>query len=81
MESPLDAKNDCFLDLKRLSEKSCISVRTLRDLLKGPNPLPAFQLKGKILVSWHEFSQWLEQYRIRPELQDKIDGILRDLRS
>ena len=72
---------DYFLDLTTLAKRSCLSVRSLRDHLKDPfNPLPAFRLKGKILVSWSEFQQWLAGFRYEPEsFEQKIEDAVNQL--
>ena len=72
---------DYFLDLATLAKRSCLSVRSLRDHLKDPfNPLPAFKLKGKVLVSWLEFTQWLEGFRYEPEsFEQKIEDAVNHL--
>ena len=50
---------DCFLDLKQLSARTCIGIGTLRDHIKSPShPLPCYKVKGKILVNWIEFKGW-----------------------
>ena len=66
---------DRYFDLKTLSGRSCMSVRTLRDDLRDPaHPLPHFQKGGKILVKWSEFIAWMEFFRVKkPDLQRKID--------
>lgn len=73
---------DCYLDLRRLSERCCMSVRSLRDDLKDPtHPLPHFLKGGKIYVSWPEFKIWMEdRFRVKkPDLQQKIDEAVSDL--
>jgi excisionase family DNA binding protein len=60
ISTPLDP----FLDLRALSTYASISVRKLRDLLADPlNPLPAYQVGGKILVRRSEFDGWMSRYR------------------
>jgi hypothetical protein len=52
---------DFFLDLKSLSKRCCMSVRSLRDHLKDhEHPLPSFRVGGKILVRWSDFTAWME---------------------
>ena len=63
-----NSDGDHYLDLKTLSERSCISVRTLRDHLKDPEcPLPGYRLKGKVLIRWSEFNNWMERHRLEVE--------------
>lgn len=66
---------DGYLDLKTLSERSCMSVRSLRNDLKDPEcPLPCFHKRGKIYVRWSEFLAWMEKFRSEPEdLGKKVD--------
>jgi len=70
---------DCFCDLRTLSKRSCLSVRTLRGDLKDPeNPLPHYRKGGKVLVRWSEFCQWMDN-NYRQELDnydDKIDAVV-----
>lgn len=63
---------DCYLDLKTLSKRSCMSVRSLRDDLKDPeHPLPYFRKGGKVYVSWCEFKEWMARFRQEAEDLDK----------
>ena len=70
---------DCYLDLKKLSKRSCISVRTLRDDLKDPeHPLPFFRKGGKVYVSWGEFTLWMKHFKAKQEDTGKlIDAVNR----
>lgn len=55
--------DDQYLDLKKLSDYGSVAVPTLREYIKGCG-LPAFKLKGKILVRKSEYDHWMEQHRI-----------------
>lgn len=68
-------KNEEYLDLKTLSGRVSLSVRTLRELIKDPSrPLPFYKLAGKNLVKWSEFEKWISRYRTEGEID--IDGIV-----
>jgi hypothetical protein len=73
---------DPFLSLRALAGYSGLSVRKLRDYLDDPaNPLPCYQVGGKILVRRSEFDFWIAAYRHRGRRDvDKIvDDVLRGL--
>ena len=74
---------DCFLDLKRLSQRTCMSVRSLRGHINNPShPLPIYRVRGKILVSWLEFKRWIQRYRYRTQDIDEIvDEVMESLRK
>ena len=70
--------NETYLDLKTLSSRTCLSVRTLRDYLRdGYHPLSHYKLAGKILVSWQEFQRWLSRYKV--ESACDVDDIIRSV--
>ena len=70
--------NEEYLDLKNLSNRVSLSVRTLRDYLKDSyNPLPHYKLAGKILVFWPEFMDWISRYKTTGEID--IDSIVKDV--
>lgn len=74
-----EPSSDIFLDLKTLSKRSCISVRSLRGDIRDPdNPLPCFKKGGKVYVRWSEFVRWMEQnYRHEPEdYAGKVDEMI-----
>jgi hypothetical protein len=55
-----------WLDLRRLTQYAAVSERTLRIWIHSPvDPLPAVQVRGKILVRRTEFDRWLERHRVR----------------
>lgn len=69
---------EIYFDLRTLSARTCLSVRTLRDYLKdGYHPLPCHKLAGKILVYWPDFKNWIARYRTEGEID--IDGIVKDV--
>ena len=55
-----------WLDLRRLSEYAAVGERTLRSWIRlEVNPLPAVQVRGKILVRKSDFDRWLERHAIK----------------
>ncbi len=66
---------DQLFDLKGLSAYSSLSVSALRQYIKGG--LPAYSLRGKILVRQSEFDRWLEKFRVSRD-QD-LDAIVDDV--
>jgi hypothetical protein len=53
-----------YLSLRALASYSGLSVRKLRDHLADPvNPLPHYQVGGKIVVRQSEFDAWIAAYR------------------
>ena len=70
---------DCYLDLKKLSLYSSLSVRTLRNMLKGPDPLPHYRLKGKILVKRSDFDRYMERFKAiqASELRRLVDEVVK----
>ena len=66
---------DQFLDLKGLSMYSALGVSTLREYIRR-GKLPAFKLKGKILIKRSEFDRYMEDYRIN--INKDIDRIARE---
>ena len=72
-----------FLDLQALKDYSSIKVRKLRDLINDPaDPLPAYQVGGKILVRRSEFDGWIAKRRRGVgELDGIVHDVLRDLEA
>jgi len=55
-----------WLDLRRLREYAAVGERTLRSWIHlEVNPLPAVQVRGKILVRKSDFDRWLERHAIK----------------
>jgi hypothetical protein len=74
----VSAELDPFLDLRALSAYSSLSVRKLRDLLGDPGqPLPCYQVGGKLLVRRSEFDAWISTYRRRARAD--VDRIVTDV--
>ncbi len=69
---------DRYLDLKRLSRYSSLSVRTLRDYLADAvNPIPSFCVKRKILVKKSDFDRWMSQHRInKRDVSHMVDEVV-----
>jgi hypothetical protein len=82
----MNPTEDIVLDLKRLSERTCLSVRWLRDYIKIDHPqmIPHSRVGGKILIRWSEFLKWLEGFRVEgnfAEIQKNINSTVFDLKS
>jgi Helix-turn-helix domain len=55
-----------WLDLSSLQQYACVSERTLRDWIRRPkDPLPAVQVRNKILVRRSVFDRWLESHQVQ----------------
>ena len=82
---PLETSTDRYLDLKRLSERSCLGVSTLRGYIRDLG-LPHYRLPGsggktgKIVVRWTEFNQWMTRFASnrQQEISDLAGRILED---
>ena len=70
-----------YLSLEELSQRTSLSVTTLRGYLKHPtHPLPHYRLTGKILVKPEEFDDWMQRYRIGAVAPDQdIDALVNDI--
>ena len=75
---PVISLKDQYFDLRGLSVYSAMAVSTLRDYIKSGN-LPAFKIKGKLLVRKSEFDLWIENFRLN-KTQD-LDNIVNDILS
>ena len=73
---------DRYFDLKGLSAYSALAEPTLRDHIKK-NRLPAFKVKGKILVRRSEFDTWVEAFRINrtQDIKKIANDVMRDFRA
>ena len=67
---------DQYFDLRGLSAYSSLKVPTIREHIRAGG-LPAFKVKGKILVKMSEFDTWLEACRINKS-QD-LDALIEDV--
>ena len=73
---------DAYFPLKVLSGYSGVSVRTLRKYLSHPaQPLPYYQVGGKVLIKRSDFDQWISRFRAaKPASLDAVvEEVLRDL--
>ena len=55
---------DGYFDLKGLAAYSTLGVSTLRDYIRE-GKLPAYKVKGKVLVRKSQFDSWIEDYRMK----------------
>jgi excisionase family DNA binding protein len=68
-----------YLDIKTLSRYSCTSPSKIRLYIKE-HGLPAYLIRGKMLIKREEFEQWLEGYRYDPDqdLNEIVDGVMEE---
>jgi hypothetical protein len=72
---------DQYFDLRGLAEYSSLAVPTLRDYLRGLNPIPHYKLKGKVLVKQSEFDRWIEHFRVdASKLEKVVEDVLNSLK-
>ena len=69
-----------WLDLRELTAYAAVSERTIRAWIHSPvDPLPAAQVRGKILVRRSDFDRWLEHHRVKLLGGLDLDGIVKEL--
>jgi excisionase family DNA binding protein len=69
-----------YFDLKAFSQFSSIPVPTLRDYIRVEG-LPAYKIRGKVLISRDEFESWLGAYRLNNDLDGVVTDVLNSLAS
>lgn len=76
------ALKDQYFDLRGLSAYSSLGVPTIREHIKLRG-LPAFKVKGKLLIRMSEFDKWIEGYRQNKtqDLDTLVDGVMEELRG
>ena len=67
-----------YLDLKRLSIYASISVGSLRDYIRDGD-LPAYRLKGKVLVKRSTFDNWIDEHPFQTDIDDITDSVMGEL--
>ena len=71
---------DGYFDLRGLNAYSTLGVSTLRSYI-NKGKLPAYKIKGKILVKKTEFDTWLiKNHRIKKDLGSIADQVIESLK-
>jgi hypothetical protein len=77
----MNAEHEKYLDLRGLALYSSLAVPTLRDYLRGLNPIPHYKLRGKVLVKQSEFDRWMEGFRAdASKLEQVVADVLKSLK-
>ena len=71
---------DQYFDLEGLSAYSALKVPTLREYIKE-RKLPAFKVKGKLLIRKSEFDSWLEKFRVKDKIEAIVNEVIGELKS
>ena len=66
MAKPVTTLGDRYLDLPLASEYSTLGISTLRQHIRSGR-LPAYRVRGKLLIRKTEFDAWIESFRIKSE--------------
>ena len=77
---PAVTLKDQYFDLRGLSAYSALAVGTLRDHIWSGG-LPAFKVRGKVLIKQSEFDLWLEGFRIEQNLDNIVDEVMDSLKG
>ncbi|MBW1613802.1 MAG: helix-turn-helix domain-containing protein [Deltaproteobacteria bacterium] len=72
---------DQYFDLRGLSAYSTMGVSTLREYIKE-GKLPAYKVKGKVLIRKSEFERWIERHRMnqKKDIESIADDIIKSLK-
>jgi len=73
------ALKDQYFDLKGLSTYASLKVPTLRDYIRE-GKLPAFKVRGKLLIRRSEFDAWLEKFRVKDKIEKVVNEVINDLK-
>jgi len=76
------ALKDQYFDLPGLATYCSLKVPTLRDHIRSGD-LPAFKVKGKLLVKRSEFDAWIESFRLnkKKDIDSLVDGVMDSLKG
>ena len=69
---------DKYFDLRRLSDYSCLSVPCLRGHIRE-GLLPAYKIKGKILIKQSEFDTWMQGFKVK-NMDQVVDEVMEGLK-
>ncbi|MEA1945989.1 MAG: helix-turn-helix domain-containing protein [Thermodesulfobacteriota bacterium] len=70
---------DGYFDLPGLAKYCSLKIPTLRNhIVEG---LPAYKVKGKLLIKRSEFDRWIKKFRIEQDLNHLVDGIVDSLKG
>ena len=74
--------NDQYFDLCGLARYSKIGKSTLRDYIRRDG-LPAFKIRGKVLIKQSEFDTWVNKFRIskKRDLSRLADEVIEEVKS
>ena len=67
-----------YFDLKTLSKYACISVGSLREYIRDGD-LPAYRLKGKVLVKRSVFDDWMDGHPFKTDIDDIANSVMNEL--
>jgi hypothetical protein len=66
-----------WLGLRQVTQYASVCERTIRSWIHlGTDPLPAVQVRGKILIERVELDTWLQRHRIRPSVRVDVNAIV-----
>ena len=83
----MDQADQQFIDLRTLSRRCGLSVRTLRSLIHDPSDaLTSYKLRTKVIVEWREFLRYVRRHRVHPAalestLADGADRIIKEFKD
>ena len=77
---PTISLKDQYFDLKGLSKYSSVCVSTLRDYIRDGD-LPAYRLKGKVLVKRSVFDMWVESHPFKTDIDRISDEVIDSLKE
>jgi len=68
-------KNMQLIDLKLLSKRTCMSVSSLRKLIR--DGMPHYRVARKILIDTDEFTDWFQRFKWQEDTAPQdLDGLL-----
>ena len=72
---------DQYFDLRGLSAYSALGVSTLREYIRE-GKLPAYRIKGKVLIKKSEFDGWIEGHRMnqKKDIEKIADDIIKTIK-
>ena len=60
---------ESYLTREQAAEYLSVSLGHLAELLKEPNPLPAFRLGRRLVFRSSDIDQWIENFRVKQPVE------------